>query len=109
MKRMALVIAAIGLATGAHAAEARLVEKDIAYQPQALEMPADGVLVIVNRDPFAHRTRIERLDARGRPEHVVVAAHTEAPGARFSVRLTPGVYRVRCLLHDGMEAQITVR
>ncbi len=84
---------------------AEIVEKDIAYEPEEIVVHAGEALVLVNHDPFDHATELR--DEEG---HVVAAPVHEKPGARRALPpLAPGRYTIRCVLHDGMEAEIVVK
>jgi len=56
-------------------------------------------------DPFEHKTHIEDEDG-----NVIVDAHIDKPGITYSIIFPKkGVYKVRCLLHDGMVSTIRVK
>ena len=104
MKRIAEVLT-MALFAAAPAWSVEIVEHDIAYEPEEIVARAGEPLVLVNRDPFDHATELR--DARG---HVLARPVHEKPGARRALpRLAPGRYTIRCVLHDGMEADIVVR
>lgn len=94
----------------AYAGETVIIEQDIAYAPAHVVLHLGESLQIVNRDPFEHKTRISLLDKAGHVRNIAWENEVEAPGGRFIfVPKQAGNYEIRCLLHDGMTADLIIK
>jgi len=61
----------------------------------------------MNKDPFEHKSRVTEQLAGGALGHVALKDHVDKPDTSYTFTLDkPGVYEIRCLLHDGMTATI---
>ena len=86
-----------------------ITEEDIAYVPEDITVRVGQTIRIENRDPFEHKSRVTRLRADGALGDISMQDHVEKPGSTHSFRLErPGLYEIRCMLHDGMSASIRV-
>jgi len=114
-------IAVLGLYSGslwAHAgyeegkapgAVATITEEDIEYSPEEQTVHVGQPIRVENKDPFEHKSRVTLQREGGGLGAIVLKDHVEKPGTALTFRLDkPGVYEIRCMLHDGMTAAIQV-
>jgi plastocyanin len=102
---LAGVAGAAGMITDrvlAQASEVTIVQKDIAFVPERVEVKAGSTVVFVNDDRFGHNV------------------YSETPGADFDIgrqppgQRTPVVFRkagnfeVRCRIHPKMKLEVAV-
>lgn len=86
---------------------ATITEEDIEYAPEELTVHVGQPILIENKDPFEHKSRVTLQRDGGGLGHIALKDHVEQPGTRFTFELDkPGTYEIRCLLHDGMTATI---
>jgi len=86
-----------------------ITEEDIAYAPEDITVRVGQTIRIENRDPFEHKSRVTRLKADGALGDISMPDHLEKPGSTHTFHLDqPGLYEIRCMLHDGMSAGIRV-
>jgi len=84
-------------------------ERDIEYAPDAITLQLGQTLHLVNKDPFFHNSRISELNADGSEGTVVLKAKKELPNDETNFKFSkPGKYKIRCMVHDGMTALVTV-
>jgi len=84
-------------------------ELDIEYAPDVITLQLGQTLQLVNKDPFFHNSRISELNADGREGTVVMQAKKELSKAETVFKFSkPGQYKIRCMVHDGMTALVTV-
>ncbi|HED12734.1 MAG TPA: hypothetical protein ENI62_03630 [Gammaproteobacteria bacterium] len=84
-------------------------ELDIEYAPDAITLQLGQTLHLVNKDPFFHNSRISVLKADGSEGTVVMKAKKELPNDETDFKFTKtGKYKIRCMVHDGMTAVVTV-
>ncbi len=118
---------------GAKAAEnintAAITEQDIEYSPEEQTVHVGQSIRVENKDPFDHKSRVTRQLPGGALGEILslglmipsalagkdvggmkrteVTDHVDKPGTSFTFKLDkPGVYEIRCMLHDGMTATI---
>jgi len=86
-----------------------VTEEDIEYTPEEQVVHVGQLIRMVNKDPFEHKSRItEQLDGGGLG-HIALKDHLDKPGMAYTFTLDkPGVYEIRCMLHDGMTATMKV-
>lgn len=102
---LAGVAAVAGLLTDrvlAQAGEATVVQKDIAFIPERIEVKAGSTIIFVNDDRFGHNV------------------YSETPGADFDIGRQPpgqrtpvafrraGNFEVRCRIHPKMKLEVVV-
>ncbi len=86
-----------------------LTEEDIAYEPEDITVHVGQTIRLENKDPFEHKSRVTRKKADGAPGDIAMQDHLEKPGSTHTFHLDqPGLYEIRCMLHDGMTASIRV-
>jgi len=86
-----------------------ITEQDIAYDPEEITVHAGQMIRIENKDPFAHVSRVTIQKKDGSLGKIILKDHKEEPKTAFTFKLDqPGVYQLRCVIHDGMEAVIKV-
>jgi len=88
---------------------AALVEKDIEYTPEAQTVRVGQTIRLVNKDPFEHKSRVTLQKEDGTLGEIALKDHVDKPGTDYTFTLNkPGIYEIRCMLHDGMTATISV-
>jgi len=90
-------------------AVATITEEDIEYTPEDMVVHAGQTIRLENKDPFEHKSRVTLQKEGGGLGQTALKDHVDKPGASYTFKLIrPGVYEIRCLLHDGMTAAIHV-
>jgi len=91
----------------AHDDVASITEEDIEYSPEEQVVHIGQPIRLMNKDPFEHKSRVTEQLAGGALGHVALKDHVDKPDTSYTFTLDkPGVYEIRCLLHDGMTATI---
>ncbi len=106
-----LVIAFFMGAYGAAAApdEVEIIELNLAYAPEIIDVLLGQTVRLTNQDPFFHQTRVTRLDADGNPAEILIDDKIEKKNTSQTFRPEhKGEYQIRCMVHDGMEATLHV-
>ncbi len=94
-------------AVTAHDQVATITEEDIEYSPEEQVVHVGQVIRIVNKDPFEHKSRVTEQLAGGGLGRIALGDHIDKPDTSYAFKLDkPGVYEIRCLIHDGMTATI---
>jgi len=93
----------------ASGAVATITEEDIEYGPEEQTVHVGQPIRVENKDPFNHKSRVTLQKESGGLGHIALKDHVDKPGASYTFKLDkPGIYEIRCLLHDGMTATIKV-
>jgi len=88
-------------------AVASITEEDIEYGPEEQTVHVGQPIRLENKDPFNHKSRVTLQKEGGGLGHIALKDHVDKPGTSYTFKLDkPGVYEIRCLLHDGMTATI---
>jgi len=86
-----------------------VAEEEIMYQPDTIKIKRGQTIRVINKDPFFHASVISKVDKNGMEGMAVFPRHMDKPDTRFEFTFTElGTYRLRCLIHDGMIAEIQV-
>lgn len=101
-----IVAAAAAVATHMSLADApssvTVVQKDIAFHPERVEMKAGGTVTFINEDPFGHNVYSESTGGEfdlGRQQ----------PGQKNVVTFKrPGTFVAECRIHPKMRLEIVV-
>ncbi len=108
----AMLVLAVGLgAYGAVAApdEVEIIELNLAYDPETIEVHVGQTVRLTNKDPFFHKSRVTALNPDGTPGKIIINDKIEKKNTTQTfVPDHKGQYQIRCMVHDGMEATVYV-
>ena len=91
----------------AHDDAPTITEEDIEYTPEEQVVHVGQSIRLTNKDPFEHKSRVTEQLAGGGLGKIALKDHIDKPDTSYTFKLDkPGIYEIRCLLHDGMTATI---
>ncbi len=91
----------------AHDDTPTITEEDIEYTPEEQVVHVGQPIRLTNKDPFEHKSRVTEQLAGGGLGKIALKDHIDKPDTSYTFKLDkPGIYEIRCLLHDGMTATI---
>ncbi len=105
---------ALGIAGLPDAASAlpdvEIVEQDIRYDRDEIQLERGQTIRVFNKDPWFHMTQINKINEHGIEHAAVFGPRVELPNTNWETSLKEvGHYKLRCMIHDGMQANVHVR